>query len=278
MNSGEVMMSNACQVGRGVRKPEASNGAMNMSRYISKSVLLLTLSVVICCGLYTLSPWVIGQGIVPFQANNSILTGPDSKVVGSRQSAQPFSKDEYFQPRPSAASHDASASTSSAVAASNNIFDQSRDFGAAEDPSLQRPTQRVCRFYDCWRCRRRLRTSVGALIIIEGYNEMKKNIHPKVHQVVFKDVSSDFSFLGTSTMDSKETIKWKDGKSYPLIRLEISSASHPFFTGKQRVPDTEGRIGRFKKKYGKKWIQAHLPARSGQLITGETLLIAGGLR
>src|SRR5262245_32337870 len=54
--------------------------------------------------------------------------------------------------------------------------------------------------------------------------EMKKNIHPKVRQVVFKDTSSDFSFLGTSTMDSKETIKWKDGKSYPLIRLEISSA------------------------------------------------------
>ncbi len=145
MNSGEVMISNACQVGRGVRKPEASNGAMNMSRYISKSVLLLTLSVVICCGLYTLSPW----GIFPFQANNSMLTGPDSKVVGSRQRAQLFTKDEYFQPRPSTASHDASASTSSAVAASNNIFDQSRDFGAAEDPSLQRPTQRVCRFYDC---------------------------------------------------------------------------------------------------------------------------------
>jgi large subunit ribosomal protein L31 len=83
---------------------------------------------------------------------------------------------------------------------------------------------------------------------------MKKNIHPKVRQVVFKDTSSDFSFLGTSTMDSKESIKWKDGKSYPLIKVEISSASHPFFTGKQRVLDTEGRIGRFKKKYGKKWI------------------------
>ena len=53
-------------------------------------------------------------------------------------------------------------------------------------------------------------------------------------------------------MDSKETIKWKDGKSYPLIKVEISSASHPFFTGKQRVLDTEGRIDRFKKKYGKK--------------------------
>jgi large subunit ribosomal protein L31 len=81
---------------------------------------------------------------------------------------------------------------------------------------------------------------------------MKKNIHPKVRQVVFKDSSSDFSFLGTSTMDSKGTIEWTDGKRYPLIRLEISSASHPFFTGKQLVPDTGGRIDRFKKKYGKK--------------------------
>jgi large subunit ribosomal protein L31 len=81
---------------------------------------------------------------------------------------------------------------------------------------------------------------------------MKKNIHPKVRQVVFKDVSSDFSFLGASTMDSEETIEWEDGKSYPLIKVEISSASHPFFTGKQRVLDTEGRIGRFKRKYGQK--------------------------
>jgi large subunit ribosomal protein L31 len=81
---------------------------------------------------------------------------------------------------------------------------------------------------------------------------MKKNIHLKVRQVVFKDFSSDFSFLGTSTMDSKEIIKWEDGKSYPLIKVEIPSASHPFFTGRRRVLDTEGRIGRFKKKYGKK--------------------------
>jgi large subunit ribosomal protein L31 len=80
---------------------------------------------------------------------------------------------------------------------------------------------------------------------------MKNNIHPKVRQVVFKDASSDFCFLGKSTMDSKETIKWEDGKIYPLIKLEISSDSHPFFTGKQRVVDTEGRIARFKKKYGK---------------------------
>ena len=52
-------------------------------------------------------------------------------------------------------------------------------------------------------------------------------------------------------MDSKETIKWEDGKIYPLIKLEVSSASHPFYTGKQRLPDTGGRIDRFKKKYGR---------------------------
>ncbi len=81
---------------------------------------------------------------------------------------------------------------------------------------------------------------------------MKKEFHPKLYDVVFKDVSCDFAFLGKSTQTSKETIQWEDGKSYPLLKVEISSASHPFFTGKQRVVDTEGRIDRFRKKYGKK--------------------------
>ena len=90
-----------------------------MSRYISKSVWLLTFSVVICCGIYPLLLWVVGQTIFPFQANGSMLTGPDGKIVGSRQIAQPFTKDEYFQPRPSAGSYDASASASSSLAASN---------------------------------------------------------------------------------------------------------------------------------------------------------------
>jgi len=121
---------------------------MNMSRYISKSVSLLTLTVVICGGLYPLSLWVIGQAIFPFQANSSMLNGPDSKVVGSRQIAQPFTKDEYFQPRPSAASYDASAASS--LAASNNFFHrQNRDLGVTETPLLKRPAQRVCHFYDC---------------------------------------------------------------------------------------------------------------------------------
>lgn len=80
---------------------------------------------------------------------------------------------------------------------------------------------------------------------------MKKDIHPKVNQVVFRDISCDYEFLGTSTLSSKETTKW-EGKEYPLIKVEISSASHPFYTGKQRVMDTEGRIDRFKKKYARK--------------------------
>lgn len=81
---------------------------------------------------------------------------------------------------------------------------------------------------------------------------MKKEIHPKSRDVVFKDISCDLAFISQSTLDSKETIQWEDGKTYPLVKVEISSGSHPFFTGKQRVMDTEGRIDRFKKKYGKK--------------------------
>ena len=90
-----------------------------MLRYFSKSLWLLLIMVVICCGLYPLVLWTIGQSIFPFQANGSLLRGPDGKPVGSRLIAQPFTKDEYFQPRPSAASYDASASTSSALAPSN---------------------------------------------------------------------------------------------------------------------------------------------------------------
>ena len=91
----------ALQAHGGRRSTEASNGGMNMSRYISKSVSLLTLTVIICGGLYALSLPVIGQAVFPFQANSSMLTGLDNKVVGSHQIAQPFTKDEYFQPRPS---------------------------------------------------------------------------------------------------------------------------------------------------------------------------------
>lgn len=90
-----------------------------MLRYIAKSFWLLFFSVVICCVLYPLVLWSIGQAAFPFQANGSLLTGPDGKPVGSRLIAQPFTKDEYFQPRPSAASYNAAASASSSLAASN---------------------------------------------------------------------------------------------------------------------------------------------------------------
>ncbi len=93
-----------------------------MSRYISKSLWLLTFSVVTCCLIYPLVVWAIGQTFFPFSANGSMVNGPDGKPVGSLLIAQPFTKDEYFQPRPSAASYDASAGTSSALSASNYML------------------------------------------------------------------------------------------------------------------------------------------------------------
>jgi K+-transporting ATPase ATPase C chain len=90
-----------------------------MARHLTKSLLLLGLVVVICCGVYPLAVWAIAQTFFPFQANGSMVTGPDGAVIGSLLIAQPLTRDEYFQPRPSAASYDASASTSSALAASN---------------------------------------------------------------------------------------------------------------------------------------------------------------
>jgi len=80
---------------------------------------------------------------------------------------------------------------------------------------------------------------------------MKAGIHPEYKEVVFQDVSSDFAILTRSTMSSKETIKWEDGNEYPLVKVEVSSASHPFYTGKHKVLDSGGRVDRFKKRYGK---------------------------
>jgi large subunit ribosomal protein L31 len=82
---------------------------------------------------------------------------------------------------------------------------------------------------------------------------MKQGLHPANYRyVVFKDMSNGHSFLSRSTAATKETVKWEDGNEYPLIKLEISSTSHPFFTGKNVLVDTAGRIDKFKKKYEKK--------------------------
>ena len=79
---------------------------------------------------------------------------------------------------------------------------------------------------------------------------MKKGIHPENYRlVVFKDMSNDYSFLSKSCANSKDTVKWEDGNEYPLIKLEISHKSHPFFTGKQQLIDTAGRIDKFKNRY-----------------------------
>lgn len=80
---------------------------------------------------------------------------------------------------------------------------------------------------------------------------MKKNIHPEYREVIFQDASSDFKFLTRSTMTSKETIQWEDGNTYPLIRVEVTSASHPFYTGKNLFVDTAGRVEKFYKRYKK---------------------------
>ena len=83
--------------------------------------------------------------------------------------------------------------------------------------------------------------------------KMKQGLHPESYRyVVFKDMSNGHSFLSRSTAATKESIKWEDGNEYPLVKLEISNMSHPFFTGKNVLVDTAGRIDKFKKKYEKK--------------------------
>ena len=81
---------------------------------------------------------------------------------------------------------------------------------------------------------------------------MKDKVHPENYRyVVFKDMSNETSFLTKSTAASKETVKWEDGKEYPLIKLEISDTSHPFYTGKMKLVDTAGRVDKFMNRYKK---------------------------
>ncbi|WP_078593492.1 type B 50S ribosomal protein L31 [Evansella clarkii] len=81
---------------------------------------------------------------------------------------------------------------------------------------------------------------------------MKPETHPEYRKVVFKDTSTGFTFLSGSTRYSSETIEWEDGNTYPLINVEVSSDSHPFYTGRQKFADAGGRVDRFKRKYNMK--------------------------
>ncbi len=81
---------------------------------------------------------------------------------------------------------------------------------------------------------------------------MKSGIHPEYRPVVFQDSSADFSFITRSTIATNETIEWTDGNTYPLYKVEISAASHPFFTGTMKIVDTAGRVERFERRFGRR--------------------------
>jgi len=81
---------------------------------------------------------------------------------------------------------------------------------------------------------------------------MKKEIHPNYRDVVFLDTSSDYKFMTKSTIETEDTITWENGEDYPLVKVEVSSASHPFYTGKKMLLDTAGRVEKFNRRYKKK--------------------------
>jgi large subunit ribosomal protein L31 len=81
---------------------------------------------------------------------------------------------------------------------------------------------------------------------------MRDGIHPNYREVLFLDTSCDFGFVTRSTVNAGEKMTWKDGKEYPVYKLDISSESHPFYTGKQKIMDTAGRVDKFNKRYARK--------------------------
>lgn len=96
-----------------------------------------------------------------------------------------------------------------------------------------------------------MQSFLGEIINIKLDSIMKEGIHPEYRDVVFHDTSSDFKFITRSTMKTNETIKMEDGNTYPVIKIEVSSASHPFYTGQKLFVDTAGRVEKFNKRYKK---------------------------
>src|SRR5258707_13416447 len=104
---------------------------------------------------------------------------------------------------------------------------------------------------------------------------MKEGIHPNYREVVFLDTSCDFGFVTRSTVATNETIKWKDGKEYPVYKIEISAESHPFYTGKQKIVDTAERVHKVQKRYARKGAaQAAREAVGGALAPSSPLAAA----
>jgi large subunit ribosomal protein L31 len=93
---------------------------------------------------------------------------------------------------------------------------------------------------------------IGRVQLVKQALDMKKDTHPEYQEVVFQDSSSDFKFITRSTMKPTDTIVMEDGKTYPLVKIEVSSASHPFYTGKNMFIDTAGRVEKFRSRYAKK--------------------------
>lgn len=81
---------------------------------------------------------------------------------------------------------------------------------------------------------------------------MKKNLHPSYRPVVFRDSGVGFAMLTRSTVSTDRTVEWADDRTYPVVDVDVSSASHPFYTGRGRVLDTAGRVERFRQRYGKR--------------------------
>src|ERR1700750_1420422 len=106
---------------------------------------------------------------------------------------------------------------------------------------------------------------------------MKQGIHPDYHPVVFRDRAANFAFLTRSTATSERTITWEDGNTYPVVDVEISSVSHPFYTGQARVLDTAGRVEQFRRRYGSNAKGARPPqVACTPAITGRPTLEPGG--
>jgi large subunit ribosomal protein L31 len=90
---------------------------------------------------------------------------------------------------------------------------------------------------------------------------MKPDIHPQYREVVFRDQSANMAFITRSTISTTRTIEWEDGRTLPLHDVDVSSASHPFFTGKMKIVDTAGRVERFERRYGRRSASRAEPGR-----------------